>query len=360
MGKMPDGSVISSYFGLKKQDTGQDVKNLGTRTLIGQISKIHFVDDQTNISKKFVEYDVVIRDEKGGQSTFSNVRHETSLGGANDFSETILEHNEVAFSGKLDSSNIYANKNGTLVYVSFRDGSLDKPYIEGTVPHPKREGARRADGIRKLGEYRGVSWNINSLGELIITYNGNRNPNGTLVRADTGPTQIKIDKNGVFSISDNQSQRVEVNRVNKTISFSNGVVVTIDGTNDKFSVATTGGASVTVDGAADKIDALTAAGANISIDGAGDTVLLKDNASGSIKITGETIAIGASSAELLQQISDTLDKIITWTNNVGALHTHLGNLGYPTLLPVETAGYLQLGTELTTIKGLVDGIKGTL
>lgn len=340
MRKLPDGSIVNSYFHVKKSDTGADVKNQGMRTVLGQVDKIHYIDDQTNVSKKFVEYDVIIRDERGGQSTLKNVRHESTLGGTNDYDETVLEANEVAFSGKLEAGNLFSNKNGTLVYVSFRDGSFDKPYIEGTVMHPKKLGAKRSEGIRKLGEFRGVEWNINAKGELIITYRGNRSADGKLIRPATGPTVIKIDEQGVFTITDNEDQKVEVNRTNRTISFSNGVTVTVDGANDKFTVQ-------------------TSAGAKAIVDGSNDTVHLTDNGTGALKISGEKVALGASSAELLQQISDQLQELITLFTTV-ANHTHIGNLGYPTSVPDTQAAWQTAASNLTSIKGLVDGIKGTL
>ena len=79
--------------------------------LTGQVDVNHFVDDDTNLSKKFVEYDVSVRDAFGGQSTYKNLRKLAIAFGTNDFDETILEGNEVAFEGKLEVGNIFNNKN---------------------------------------------------------------------------------------------------------------------------------------------------------------------------------------------------------------------------------------------------------
>ena len=341
MTKLADGSTVSSYFDVGDLPTGKDIYQQGASFTLGQIDKVHFIDDQSNMSKKFVEYDVSARDEKGGQSTFRNVRYMALLGGSNDFEETIMEPSEHATTGKLDASNFASNKNGTMVLLAFIHGSKDKPFIVGAIPHPKKDGAKRADGIRKKGEFRGIQWEVNKDGEFTLTYNGNRLPNGKLARTDSGPTKIKIDKAGVFTIIDNKGQKFEINRTVKTISFSNGTTVIFDGENDKVTVKTT-------------------AGANVVIDGKNNAVTLKDNGSGEIKISGDKIAIGASSAELLQQISDALQKLITWANTVGAVHDHIGNLGYPTSPPEQASDYTQLGSDLSTIKGKVDGIKGTL
>ena len=341
MTRVKGGGTVSSYFNMESRKTGDDVYDEGMRFVHGQLEKIHFTDDQSNVSKKFVEYDVSVRDAKGGQTVFKNVRSVSSMFGYNDFDETILEPNDVAFSGKLNPSNFFGNKNGAVVTLAFLDGAKDKPMIMGALDHPKKIGATRADGIRKKGEFRGLAWEINKLGEFSITYNGSRKPDGKLERADTGPTKIKIDKDGVLTITDKEAQKIEMNRKTKTISFSNGITITIDGKNDKFKVLTKGGASIEVDGTA-------------------DSITLKDKGNGELKISNNKVALGASSAELLQQISDQLDKIATWANSVGAVHTHIGNLGYPTLVPDQASGYTSLGSDLNTIKGKVDGIKGTL
>ena len=306
---MPDGSVVSSYFNLEKKQTGRDVKAQGIKTLIGQVEKVHFTDEGTNVSKKFVEYDVIVRDERGGQTTYKNVRCEAMLGGSNDFEETILEPNEVAFSGKLDSSNLFANKNGALVYVSFRDGSLDKPYIEACVAHPKKIGAKKADGIRKIGEFRGLEWNINKDGELTITYNGNRSADGKLVRKDTGPTKIKIDKTGGLTISDNKGQVIEMKRTTKTIKLSNGVTLILDGEADKVSLELTGGVKLTIDGEGDSVKVETAGGAKLTVDGSAGEISAQDNGEGKLKISDGKVGLGTASNELVdlvKQIADAL------------------------------------------------------
>lgn len=341
MSNQGDGSILSSYFSTTPGATGKDVYNQGIRLCYGQLEKLYFVDDAANVSKTFVEYDVSVRDAHGGQSTFRNVRSLYSFFGFNDFDETILEVNETALSGKLDPSNFFKNKNGNVVILAFIDGSKDKPVIIGALNHPRKTGAKRADGVRKKGEFRGFAWEINKLGELILTYNGNRKPDGKLERQDTGPTVIKIDKAGVFSISDNKGQKLEINRTTNVISFSNGTIVSLDGQSDKITLQTKGGAKITIDGTA-------------------DSVIIEDKSGGKIKVAAGKIAIGNSTAELLQQISDQLDKIATWANSVGATHTHLGNLGFPTAPPTQASGYTQLGSDLQTIKGKVDGIKGSL
>jgi hypothetical protein len=319
--------------------------SIGSRLLRGQVVKVLHADSKENSSNSFVQYEIALENGSGGVSTVI-ARKASTIFGANDFDEEILEPCEHAYTGTNDKTNTFKNRNGTIVIVGFLNGNINDPIILGALTHPKQTGAIEKDGIRYLKIFRGVKTEINKDGEWSVTYQSPFSPDGELVAPDTGPTMLKLDKNGHFSIVlskdaesivDTQFSREE----KVTMTFKSGLVVTIDGANDVVKIDTKGGTSA-------------------HIDGSSGTIELKDNGTGKLKITGDKVAIGASSAELLQQISDSLQKIITWTNSVGSVHDHIGNLGYPTAPPTQASGYTSLGSDLSTIKGLVDGIKGTL
>lgn len=337
--RLPDGTIVNQYF--KTTDApvnGEDISDQGMRMLVGQVEKVHFVDDPSNVSKTFVEYDVSVRDAKGGQSVYRNVRKQDMLGGGNDFDETVIEPNEFAYSGKLDPSNFFKNKNGTMVLIDFTDGSKDRPVIVGVFQHPKRVGAKRTDGVRKKGEFRGVQWEINKDGELTITVVGNRGPDGKLKREGTGPTVLKIDKTGAVTLSDNKDQTFKMDRVSKTISFSNGTTITFDGENDKISMAMTGGSKVIVDGDADVITLETVGGAKAELDGASDKItltageLLSDNAT-EFTTTAPTVNLGSASPAEAAAIASKVETRLTAIENalatlssLFATHTHLAGV----------------------------------
>ncbi len=285
--KKRDGSVVSSYFTGKPAATGKDVYDKGSTTMVGQIEKIHFIDDATNVSKQFVEYDVSVRDAYGGQSVFRNVRPGSGIGGTNNSEETILEANEIAVRGKLDTSNQFGNKNGTIVAISFLDNSLDKPYISDVLDHPSNEGAKRADGIRKLSEFQGIRQEINKDGEYILTYLGGKDADGSNPNKATAPTIFKIDKDGNLTLSTNEGQSFKLNRKDKkiTVTDSNNTLE-LDKTGKKITIDA-GGKTVVIDGAANKI-ILTA----------GSTVINIDGASGKIELTGSLVDIGEAASAL--------------------------------------------------------------
>lgn len=308
--KHPDGSTISQYFQTTEQPTsGDDIYNQGLRLMIGQVEKIHYVDDQSNVSKSFVEYDVSVRNAKGGQSTLRNVRQVNLLGGTNDYEETVLESNDYAFKGKLEKSNFFVNKNGTTVLVAFIDGSSDKPLILAAIPHPKRIGSKRSQGINKNGEYRGIKWEINKDGEMIITHQGPRSPDGKLKTAETVLTIVKFDKQGNFTITDHSSNQIFMDNVNVKVTIAAGAAGTKieqDGKNDKTTIALAGGLNMVFDGKSDIATLTTSGGTKVEIDGAGNikmtagsTVINIDGNSGKISLLGDFIDLGASVSDFV-------------------------------------------------------------
>lgn len=343
----------SSYFKTQPKDTGQSVYDRGTKMLEGQVVKIHFTDDATNKSKKFVEYDVVARDAKGGTSTYRNVRNAMDVSGFSDFKEVILEPNEAAIQGKLDKSNFSSNMNGTMVLLAFLDGSFDKPLIIGGFSHRRKEGAKREDGIRTLWEFRGVEFNIDKNGDFTITQRGARTPQGKFQREDTEVnTQIKLDKEGNFSLNDSENNTIELDRENKkiniiqkdgtkeinkislcrdekkmTTNIGEGTIIQeLDGNAEKVTLTTKSGMTVEVDGASDTASYTTSGGPTVSIDGAGNitldangTTIVIDGTSGKIELTGNLVDVGASASAL----AALGPQLVSWLSS----HTHLYSPG---------------------------------
>jgi len=298
--------TISSYFKTTNKDSsGRDIYDQGRQDMLGQVEKIHFVNDPTNRSKKFVEYDVSVRDARGGQSVYKNCR---AMGGgsSSDFDETILEANSYAFSGKLDPSNRFGNKNGALVVVSFLNASIDKPYISNLLDNPRADGAKRSDGIRKLGSFRGIEYEINKDGELRITQNSAPNPDGSPSNSAIAGTEFKVDKNGDISFSSNAGQEFNIKRSDATITLTDGTnTITID-QNANTMTLDTGGSTVLIDGASGDI---TATGSN------------------KITLAGAFVDLGASVTDFVAKFTD----LQTAFN----LHTHAipGNVGPPSTTP---------------------------
>lgn len=303
MAKLPDGSVVSSFFKTESK-MEQDAKNSMTgnanKIVEGQITRIHYVDDASNKSKEYVEYDVVARDSHGNMSTYQNCRNSLDYGGTNNFSEEILEVNEFAFKGKLDKSNFPSNMNGTLVKLAFLE-NLDKPVIIGGRPHKRSGAASRADGYRKKKVFQGVTEEINKDGEWTRTHAGPNKANGDPTREDTGPVTFKVDKAGDYSVTqkdaNSEKWELEAKKITKTAGSVNAEY---DGDADKVTFTTEGGAVLTINGAGD-----------ITLDFNGTLIKIS---SGKIELTGAAVDVGEAASAL----AALGPQLVAWANS----HTH--------------------------------------
>lgn len=284
------------------------------------ITEVQYVDDPQNVTQKsqnpeVLYQGVVLGGFKSGQ-LISNLRLSSFLQGEKTLRPT----------SKSLTDDPLSTHDGDVVLVEFIQGHQGYPAIIAIANAVNAaNGTKKADGPRSIEEYNGIRQEINNKGEFIFTQKlGSLNPQN------------------VFT-SGTQSQITDEFRINEKFirTFKSGLVITNDGKNDLFSVKLKNGIQV-------------------SFDGLQDQILLKTKGTAELNLKAGKVAIGASGVELLQKISDSLDKIITWANSVGAVHTHIGNLGYPTAPPTEAAGYTQLGSDLTTIKSAIDGIKGSL
>lgn len=351
MGKIrTDYSVQSSNLPVKRE-LAYNRANRDQNTHRGMVIDVLYVDDPRNPTRNSqnpqMVYDVILIGGPREGQIIKNCRSMNALGGKSNYAETVYRKASKPFVGvgalRLNQ------QDGDIVYVEFVDGDQSAAVISGLGNHPldkDNTGATKSNGPRMVWEYNGVFNEVNKNGELTIRRKGGtyKSPDDFFEPVKTGDeVTIQLKKNQLVQTvaKDAIKNDMDGNTESMTITFKSGMKVTIDGKNDVVKIESKGGAKATIDGKTGEVH-------------------LKDNGTGALRIKGSKVALGASSAELLQQISDTLDKLKTFFQNVDATHTHIGNLGYPTLLPVETAQFIQVATDLGTIKGLVDGIKGTL
>lgn len=325
MGKMlPNGTIISGNLPIAQNRPSFDVNEIYR----GMVVRVNYVGDPSNITSNSphpqVTYDVILLGGRHEGSIVDNARLMGMLGGESNYSERILRAASVPPDAKAPQ-----NQDGDIVFLGFLGGSRSAPVILGCGTQPldlDNTGATKSDGPRMRWEYNGVFFEINKNGEIkLIRKGGALNTTSNVFTPDSAGQKLQFEVTG-----------------------------------QAISIDAESGTSMLFDGESDVVSVVTALGAKITINGGEDSVEVEDSAGGKLSIKAGKVALGSDVAELLQLMSDQMAEIITWANNVGALHTHLGNLGYPTLLPVETAGYLTLGTNIQAIKTLLDQIKGTL
>lgn len=310
------------------------------------VTKVVYTDDPSNITANGqgprVLYDVVVLGGFASGQIISNCRLSTDLGGNDSYWERTLRASEKEISGSRLS-----DADGDIVYVQFIQGHTGFPVIvalDQGITTPKL-GAKKATGPLSIRQFNGVYEEINKDGELI------RKIFGGVANADKG--SFKPGTAALVTTKASKDEKV-------TVTFKSGLKIEEDGKGDKVTITTKGGLKIETDGTADKFTVTTKGGAKAMVDGSADQIQLQAKGTGALNIKDGKVALGASSAELLQQISDQLDKLSKFLQQTDAIHTHIGNLGYPTLLPVETALFLTAATDLIAIKAKVDGIKGTL
>jgi hypothetical protein len=94
---MKSGTTVSSYFKLTAKPNAQSVIDLGGYLRLGQVNRVLPIDSEENTSAgKFVQYEVFVQDDKFGKVPYV-CRKAALLSGTNNFEETILEGNDIAF-----------------------------------------------------------------------------------------------------------------------------------------------------------------------------------------------------------------------------------------------------------------------
>ncbi len=233
---------------------------------IGQITNAYGIDDKRNISKKYVEYDVLVNENRISLTTYRNCRNLDDFGGTNNFNEVVLAPS------KEDSKShtlMPSQKLGAMVILGCISGRKGDSIILKAIQHPAirqgnpntpvpsfqgsgnsdsrdddlkdlptfQPGAATGDGQRILGEFNGFRWEINSSGELTAMFQGAKRDDGTIINPKVQPTILKFNIDGELFLLDNLDQEIKISPKNKTIRIASGDgdVITID--RDKHTIS---------------------------------------------------------------------------------------------------------------------------
>lgn len=289
------------------------------------ITKVLYADDDQNVTKNAqnpeVTYEAVILGGFKSGQILTNIRLGSSMSGDTNYWErTLRPTSKNLVDDPLDSHD------GDIVLLQFIQSHTGYPIILAMANSINSTyGTKKADGPRSLTQYNGVLEEINNKGEITVTQKL-----GTL-DADNVFHPLET-----FNIKDQYQLNEKFTR-----TFKSGLVITEDGVKDQVNIKLKNGTIITI------------AGSN-------DQIILKTNGGGELNLVAGKVALGAGGVELLQKISDQLDKIATFMTGTDATHDHIGNMGYPTSPPETASQFTQLGTDLNTIKSAIDSIKGTL
>jgi hypothetical protein len=209
---------------------------------IGSISAIYYPQDPANISKKFIEYNILCQERlKTGVTSntiYQNCFVSDLFGSPTNSSQFVLDVGMIGDdSFDLASVVVFACING----VSHSGQNI----IIGGIPKNASK-YTKADGQFYNSTFNGITTNIDKNGAYSVTFNSPTDSDGNLINKDAAGTQLKIDKDGVFSLSDNEKQLITIDRVNKLISIGNeNDAIVISKANKSITIASSGVASLT-------------------------------------------------------------------------------------------------------------------
>lgn len=338
----PDGHIVSS--GVKQYPSIVTDKYFGI--VKARVDEVVYSDSSDNYS--YEQYRVKTTQYVcrivGSQFDGLYVRGAicaSEIGGQFNYEETILspvkELAPISLLGDKDPS----LTNGDYVLMMFLYGDLNSGIIIKGFPHPQNEeaGKGESEGIKSVKELNGIETKIDKDGNFTITVKGLKDPLTGQVLLPLGvDTEFKIGKDGKISF----------------LSNPQGTIVEIDGTSDKVSFTSAFGDTVSVS-KTDGIQASTPTGTSLSMK---QGEVLVQGTEGKMKLKTGKVALGGPAGELFAEVEKMLTQLDTLCTQLQA-ETHLGNLGYPTGTPINTAAYAAIQTQLAAIKVVIGLLKGS-
>lgn len=229
---LPDGSILPQNL----RPHGPLVESRSEMTLrMGRICATYDPTDQANLSKKFIEYDVLADyiDYNGIYSSvlFPRCKVVSRFGGAADFE--FFTYRE----STIDPSQKSTLETGDIVLVLCINGDRRGGMIVGGLPHSMLDNNSNyknlalAPGSNYVWEFNGAIINVNDDGEFTLKFTGATQNDGTplsSVNTSNALTTILFDKNGQLIMSTGANNFIQIqNNDNNTIIVNADNVVNV-------------------------------------------------------------------------------------------------------------------------------------
>jgi phage baseplate assembly protein gpV len=198
----------AKHFGGSFSDGGA-FSNMRLRP--GEVQAVYYPTDAQNVSKNFVEYQVLVQERSNSiiiTRLYEHVIAVDGFGGIADYYNYTFRPDPSA--NKTDGQKSYKAGVGSKVLVLCINGEYHNACIIGGIRDSNGPiDVKENDGHRLKFRFNGVSVEINKDGELTLEYQGAMNADGTPadgVDQDTLGTKISIAKTGNVTIADGTSE----------------------------------------------------------------------------------------------------------------------------------------------------------
>lgn len=320
--RLPDGSVVLSYFGISETSSPEDMGQHNDAFLHqGEVLDIIYPDDSRSKTKRFVEYRVEVEYVDHATETIvtrqlPNCTQFNQLAGLADRTRAILR-----------TAN--GDGRGSRVLVLCVNGFVTDGIILGGVRDEADNDDKTAKdlGLNFQWRFNGINFEVDKEGQATCTFGGPTTADGKLdesqVKKEVVGTTVQMLKDGSVLVMSPTGQSIHIDQTNKLINIIGKEKVQIQ-TEGDVEVAAQGAVSVT-------------AGKGISMDG------------GSPGSNGAVIGLG--------EASDFMMKGTTFRANQIALHTAMQTAFQVIATAFQTAGAtaalaVDIGTTIAGVKAV--------
>lgn len=226
--------VLPGHFMGRNSQWTDNQSMANVRLRMGEVQAIYWPTDDNNNSKKFVEYDVWVQHRANGTAVtkmYTNVIGVDALGSVADFSFSTYR---VDPSASNQTNKTFKPGFGAKVLLLCINGETNNAVILGGLRDFHADADDIEDGHHLHSRFNGIDMLVNNDGELVITYQGAQNIDGTMadgVDQDAVGTTITISKNGNITLADvDNKNQIVIDHENDqiTIESDNEVDVNAD------------------------------------------------------------------------------------------------------------------------------------
>lgn len=201
--ELSDGTIIPSYLGAGSPGAEMAFRSTGAKICFGEVKEIIYPKSKKSVSKKFIEYRVIIQDvdHMGRPYTteFGNCYTSSFFGGVADKCRfTFRKQDKANSSGLGEGSKVVlvclnGNSNNAIIIAGLRDGQNDK-----------KEDPDENEGHHLRWEFNGLLGVIDKDGQFIIHRRGPTDAKGEVLKdyEDNGGAFIQLNQNGDVDLVD--------------------------------------------------------------------------------------------------------------------------------------------------------------